>query len=345
MSIEIPIRNIYYLLCYAWNYLPQQGVIHVDAIDGTQLVDLFAHILTGGVDHLLRRGIDRGYMELAEETPRPRGRIDMERSLLLLHSELPKLHCRFDELDHDVLHNQILRTTIGRLIRVVDLNDDLRRRLQKQHRQLARIREIPLTAQTFRRVQLHSSVAFYRFLLHVCELVYHSLLADETSGNYHFREFTRDEGRMAEVFERFVRHFYEREQQEYKVSASKIAWDATPLNEESRAMLPEMQTDMVLRSSKRTLVIDTKYYREALQVRHNTRKAHSENLYQIYSYIRNLECGPGPDACADGMLLYPTVSYCLDLRYMVREHLVQVRTIDLQKEWRDIRCDLLKLLE
>jgi|GEM_PF-3543589 len=41
---------------------------------------------------------------------------------------------------------------------------------------------------------------------------------------------------------------------------------------------------------------------------------HSVHLYQIYAYLRNLERRGGPDAQAEGILLYPAVSQRIDLR-------------------------------
>ena len=38
---KIPIQNIYYLLCYAWNRLEERDIVDVSGIDSTNLVDLF----------------------------------------------------------------------------------------------------------------------------------------------------------------------------------------------------------------------------------------------------------------------------------------------------------------
>src|SRR5689334_4123821 len=59
----IPIQNIYYLLCYAWNRLDEKDIVDVSSLMSTQLVDLFAKVLISGTHHLVRRGFDRGYLE------------------------------------------------------------------------------------------------------------------------------------------------------------------------------------------------------------------------------------------------------------------------------------------
>ena len=53
--VNIPIQNIYYLLCYAWDKLAEKDVVAVEAIDTTTLADLFARVLINGTNHLLKR--------------------------------------------------------------------------------------------------------------------------------------------------------------------------------------------------------------------------------------------------------------------------------------------------
>ena len=54
--MKIPVRNFYYLLCYAWDTLAESRVVPVGASDYDHLVNLFARVLSGGLEHLLKRG-------------------------------------------------------------------------------------------------------------------------------------------------------------------------------------------------------------------------------------------------------------------------------------------------
>ena len=56
----IAVKNLYYLLLYAWNTFDEGRMAAVDAEPDTDLLNLMAAVLTRGVDHLLRRGPDRG---------------------------------------------------------------------------------------------------------------------------------------------------------------------------------------------------------------------------------------------------------------------------------------------
>ena len=54
--MKIPIQNIYYLLCYAWNKLDERDIVDVRGIDSTNILDLFARVLIGGLSRLFKQG-------------------------------------------------------------------------------------------------------------------------------------------------------------------------------------------------------------------------------------------------------------------------------------------------
>ena len=84
--MKIPIRNIYFLLCYAWNTLEEGAVVHVEQDDCKSYADLFARVLESGVAHLLKRGLDRGYVTEEEDTSSLRGKFDV--STTIRHNSL-----------------------------------------------------------------------------------------------------------------------------------------------------------------------------------------------------------------------------------------------------------------
>jgi 5-methylcytosine-specific restriction enzyme subunit McrC len=339
----IPIQNIYYLLCYAWNRLDEKDIVNVESLKSTQLVDLFARVLISGTHHLLRRGFDRGYLGLSADTKRPRGKIDFATTLtrnLLIQS---RLHCEFDELAYNVLHNQLLKTTIVRIMRIGNLDGELREGLHEINRRLWEIEEVSLSSQLFRRVQLHRNNSYYGFLLNVCELVYDSLLASEDRGTIKFRDFIRDEKKMARLFEAFVKNFYVLEQQRFRVRALKIEWQASSVDLQAETYLPEMKTDVCLISEHRKIILDCKFYKEALQLNWGKRTIHSSHLYQLLAYLRNKENDLGWETC-EGTLLYPTVEVSHDFSYEIQGHVVNIRTINLNQDWPSIHKDMLEVI-
>ena len=346
MSSPIPVQNIYYLLIYAWSKLSEGEVTDVSDLESSELVDLFASVLNSGIKHLLRRGLDQSYISHEEEIAGVRGRINIGisvRRMLLPHG---RAFCEFDELSVDTLPNQILLSTVRRLLKSPKLDPELHFKLRGLNRELGGISEIPLTQNAFRKVQLHSNNRFYRFLLNICELVLNMSIADEESGNYHFRDFIRDERKMARLFESFVFNFLRTERPDLSVKKEKIFWQAKSDSDPRLDYLPMMETDISVRSKKppKTLIIDTKFYKETFQSYYESETIHSANLYQIFSYLKNLETRGGSDANADGMLLYPVVDRSVRLEYELPGHRIQICTLNLAADWKEIHKELLALV-
>lgn len=167
--MEIPIANIYYLLCYAWDALEEKETLEeVGALDSTELLDLFAKVLTNGTRRLLRRGLDRGYVPREGEIAGVRGKLlttpTLRRDLL----RQGRAACIWDELEYDTLPNRILKTTFECLRGTAELDERTRADVRDMLRWLTPVRSLALRAEHFRRVQLHRNNRIYAMLLHVC---------------------------------------------------------------------------------------------------------------------------------------------------------------------------------
>ena len=339
---QIPIENIYYLLCYAWNKLDEGDLVDVSASQCSTVLNLLANVLSKGIGRLIKRGIDRGYVNTVKETRTLRGKIDFGRSTkrcLLKHS---RAVCTFDEFKVNVLHNQILKSTIRLLLGISGIDDAVVKELHHIYRHLPEVQTIRITPSVFRKVQLHRNNSFYEFLLRICELIMVNLLPSEEAGANKFRDFTRDENQMAGLFESFVRNFYRLEQNHFNVSRDIIPWKEVTADERALGLLPKMETDITLRSPERMVVIDTKFYREALTSRFDRKKLVSSNIYQIHAYLDNIE--HSEDVLVEGMLLYPVVKHQLDEHYTLHGHPLHVATVNLNQDWHNIRRDLLSLV-
>lgn len=346
LNMRIPIQNIYYLLSYAWNTLEESRLVRVQPLRCETLLDLFAKVLLNGMNYLLRCGLDRGYAAQWEECAALRGRVDFTATLKKTCFALPRVICAYDEFEHNVLPNQIIITTLEHLRRTPEIDPNLRRELSALTRRLTHIDRIVLEKRYFGLVQLHSNNAFYRFLLHICELIHDNLFLSEETGGWTFRDFVRDERKMAVLFETFVRNFYKREQSQFSVSRETLFWEATPLTEQSHDFLPQMQTDITLTSPARKIIIDTKYYLSPLQTYYEKDSVRSMHLFQIHAYMTNLPSHEKARRSCEGILLYPKVQQDLDLHYDLTGYQLRVRTLDLsQPDWKKIHRDLLAMID
>ena len=346
---NIPILNIYYLLCYAWGRVQEQDVARVNTIGRLSTVqELLGKVLAGGVNHLFRRGIDRGYVERREDLAGIRGRLAVSETAKRALRARGRAACDFEELSIDILPNRILRTSLHRLLcRRAQLHRDVRGQVRSAYRRLDGVPRIRLTRNTFGQIQLGGNRRLYHFLLSVCRLLYESSLIDEKTGTMVFRDFRRDEATMWALFEDFVRGFYEREQSVYDVNPGgrRIKWAkrgaATTMDLDR---IPVMEADVILDSGTRRIILDTKYYTEALAHGHGSGigKLNSSNLYQLLAYLRNREATMPEGPRHDGILLYPQVRRKFRADISLEGFRIQARTVDLNQQWQSLHQEMLE---
>ncbi|MES2516565.1 MAG: 5-methylcytosine-specific restriction endonuclease system specificity protein McrC [Bacteroidota bacterium] len=332
----IPIQNIYYLLCYAWNKLEEKDLVGVSADDNTDLLNLLAKVLLSGTKTLLKRGIDRQYITENEVYQGIKGKVDITTSLRKNLFQKGLANCEFDELSADILPNQILKTTLQNLIKTPELASTLQHEIRAIIYRLHEVNSIHLSDDIFHSVKIHRNNSFYSFLLNISELIHKNLLINENSGNYQFKDFLRDERQMAMLFEEFIRNFYKIEIPEARVYREDLRWKMAG---EQHHFLPKMQTDISLQINDRKVIIDTKYYKETLQKYYDSEKIHSQNLYQLFAYLKN-QTNPN----AEGILLYPTVQKSMRLSYTHEGHTISIETLNLNQHWQGIKDDLLKII-
>lgn len=349
---NIPILNVYYLLCYAWGRVQERDTRRLATLGKLSTVqDLLGKVLAGGVNHLFRRGIDRGYLERREDLAGIRGKLAVSDTAKRALRARGRAACDFEELSVDILPNRILRTSLsGLLVRRVTLDGHVRGEVRSAYRRLDGVSRTRLKRNTFGQVQLGGNRRLYQFLLSVCRLLYESSAVDEKTGRTTFHDFRRDEATMWALFEEFVTEFYRREQRVFRVNPGgrNVEWaDKGGATDEDRARIPKMTADVILESPDRRIILDTKYYTDALARRHGsgTGKLHSGNLYQLLAYLRNRQETRPDGAKHDGILLYPQVGdepLRADIR--LEGFRVQARTVDLNQDWRAIHAELLETI-
>lgn len=341
----IPIQNLYYLLCYAWNRLPEEA--EVRAVSGQAFkrpLPLLAQVLLSGTRRLLARGLPVAYAERVEELGELRGRVLLTPTL---SQDLPRRGravCAFDELSPDAPLAGLLLGTLQQLSRSRALPTEQRQQIRLALRRFpVAVVVRPLGAASLRAARRLRPGGLGGFLLNVCELLHLSALpTPDAAGPARFRDFRRDERLMARLFEQFVRNFYRLEQRQFRVSSETIAWQAAADTPEALALLPTMITDTSLESPTRKIILDTKYYAAALKRHHDQARLISPHLYQLYAYLQNQPAQPGQ--ALEGILLYPAAAQAVDLRYTLGGHPVRVVTIDLNQPWEGIAADLLTLV-
>lgn len=343
--MQIPIENIYYLLCYAWNKLDEKDRVNVSIDDKTALLDLFAKVLINATKILLKRGIDKSYIDQTDELSGIKGKLELSRTLKKNLLFKQRTICSFDEFSINILSNQILAATIYRLMRTKGLDNQLKNELYTLERMLAGIEPVKIRPSLFKQVRLNRNNRFYGFLMNVCQIIYESTLPAEEPGKYKFSDFTRDEHKMNQLFEAFIRNFYRIEQTKFtRVSSEMIDWNFDYADPVSMDYLPKMKTDITLENETEKIIIDAKFYSETMVVNYDKEKIRSGNLYQLFSYLLNQQADNLKTQNAIGVLLYPTIETEYDLQFFYKTHKIQIKTVNLNTNWRNISSRLKEII-
>ena len=341
MEALIPIQNLYYLLCYAWGLPEQRDWVTVEAKSCPAVVDLFSRLLTKGADMLLKRGIAKEYRTNEEEIPGIKGKLELAQTLKQNRYREGRTICTLDELTGDILLNQIVYTTMYRLLGDKELDKNVHMDLRRTLRRFPKVEIIQLDRSVFNDVRLNRNNRFYRLILNVCGLLYERLLPEQDRpGEYKFLDFTRDEDKMNSIFESFLLNFYRQEcAQEYPiVKRSIIHFQLTALEADDEDVLPEMITDVTLDNpeSGKRIILDAKYYKEMLSTRFETaKKLRRDHISQITSYVNNQEDKDIPYTLSTkGIMVYPKTGIQEEtFNYSQGSHQYRFCTVDLAQDW------------
>ncbi|MCQ2292857.1 MAG: hypothetical protein MJZ54_02325 [Bacteroidaceae bacterium] len=352
MSSQIPIQNLYYLLLYAWDVPEQYEKVRVNAEQCHSLPNLFVQLLIGATERLLRQGLTQEYRYKQETVEGLRGKLCIGETLKYGKIPQGKTICEIDELTHDVLLNQIVFTTLEKTAHMAGVEVNNKERVQKLLRRFPTTSRISLTKEVFGRVRIHRNNRFYRFVLHLCQLLHQSLLPKEgTKGVYEFIDITHDERKMNLLFERFLMNFCKQHcRTEFpEIGRSNIEFQLSPYGMvfsqdvgQSTRLLPIMQTDVTLYNptTGRKTILDAKYYQQTLVSRFGQQgKIRREHLSQILSYVLNQEKPDDPQSLqTEGILIYPTITEDYDIAYRYRhtDHIIRISTINLNQDWQKI---------
>lgn len=277
-----------------------------------------------------------------------RGRVDFATSLKRQSFERGVVYCVFPELSVDTVRNRILRSTLSRLASEPALKSDqpdaeaaLRHELRSLVRQMEGVTLIPVTARDFASLQLGRNDRDYAVPIAICRLIHMLRLPTETTGDEALVALLRDEILFHRLFERFVRNFYRLHLANCRVDPEKLDW----FDELGSTLVPAMYTDMTIVAKTppfRRTVLDTKYSISALaDTPHGVQRLKSQNLYQIYSYLRTQERLSDAHRCAAGLLLYPTNGYDVHEAMLVQGHRIDICTVNLASRWKEIEHQLL----
>ena len=333
----IPIRNIYYMLSYAFQVLNEQGYKNLATEDFNNTAELCAAILAKGISMQLKRGLGHEYLTQSEPLSTLRGKIDISESLKTQSILKKQLVCTYDEFSINSYMNRIIKSTMELLLHA-DISKTRKKELRKRLVYFSEVDTVDLYNVDWN-LQYNRNNQTYRMLISICYLVVKGLLQSQADGTKKLMDFF-DEQRMCRLYEKFILEYYRKHFPAIKANSSQIAWQ---LDDGISDMLPVMQTDIMLTYEEVTLIIDAKYYGNTTQTQYGKHTLHSGNMYQIYTYVKNKEDElKGRPHKVSGMLLYAKTDEDIfpENQYKISGNIIEVRTLNLNEAFELIRSQL-----
>lgn len=341
---SILIKNIYYMLSYAFTTLNQSNYEEVATEEFENIHNLFAAILAKGIGQQLKQGLYREYLNKIEDLTVMRGKIDMPGTNKNRMARKQVLTCDYDELSENNLLNQILKTTVAILVRHPKVSSERKDALKKEMLFFANVDMIDPASIRWPSIRFQRNNQSYRMLISLCQLVLEGMLLTTESGDHKLASFI-DEQRMCRLYEKFILEYYSQEYPMLTVKASQIPW---ALDDGIGTMLPVMQSDIMLSKGSTVLIIDAKYYAHTMQAQYNIQTLHSNNMYQIFTYVKNKSAEFGErEHAVSGMLLYARTDETIqpDNVYQMSGNQISVKTLDLNCRFSEIKTQLNKIVD
>ena len=338
----IPIKNIYYMLSYAFQTLNEQGYKNLAAEDFDNAGDLCAAILIRGISYQLKRGLGREYISETDTISAIRGKIEITESIKNQSMIRSQMVCTYDEFSVNLPLNQIIKSTMMLLLKA-DISKARKKELRKLMVYFDDVSVVDVRSINWS-INYNRNNQTYRLLITICYLVVKGLLQSKSDGSVKMMDFL-DAQRMCRLYEKFILEYYKKHYPQIRTAASQIDW---ALDDGIGTMLPTMQSDIMLSYQKgdidKTLIIDAKYYTHTTQVQYDVHTLHSNNLYQIFTYVKNKATKGGE---VSGMLLYAKTDEEIypNNEYKMSGNQITVRTLDLNCDFEDIAVQLDSIIQ
>ena len=350
---RIPVRNLWLLMLYASDLFRDLEKAKVAVEDNPDdIPDLVAEMLCRRVERRLQRNLSYGFQSREAILGRVRGRIDLlntERHRLL---DRGKVACRFDELTVNTARNRFVRAALEKISKII-----CRGALAHRCRSLATsLRRMGVTGERPGR----GEVSIDRFGRHdahdqpmvaAAYLAFNLALPTEAPGAKQLSLPDREITWIRKLYEKGIAGFYDvvLSGKGWHVDAGKtIDWLIESKSPGIDKILPSMRTDIILEHSDagRRTVIDTKFNSVVTRGWYREETLRSGYVYQIYAYLRSQEGHGDPLAeKASGLLLHPSVGDMVNEAVVIQNHEIRFATVDLGATAKEIREQLLQVLE
>ncbi|MDH6680804.1 5-methylcytosine-specific restriction enzyme subunit McrC [Rhodococcus sp. LBL1] len=268
----------------------------IDASEDGDLHELICRIFCAEVSAVLARGARRDYRSHSSDVGAVRGRIDVRRQALHHFGRVDTIACQYQEFDHDVPDNRILRVAVD-LVRRTVRRPDTRLQAAALHEELTDLApgRAPSPDQ-FRRTRIYDRQnEHYRIAHHWALVLLDVQRVDDLfqSEGARVGAFLLD---MNRLFEDFLAWLVGAAFRSDRVAVTPQTRDRTLITVDSKqygTVIP----DLLVRVGDRRLAVDAKYKR------YDKRSIAPSDIYQLLVYAQGY---PGFSDAPTSVLVFPT---------------------------------------
>ena len=336
---EIPVRNIWLLFLYASGLAQFRGRFNAEVEQSPDFKSLLARLLCYATERRLRRNLSFGYRARRDELRRVRGRIDILKTVADDLFRKGKVACRFAELTVNTPRNRLVRAAHSKMASF-QLDAALANRCRMHAHTLGRFGvagELPSRAE-IASDQIARHELDDLLLVSLASAAFNLILPSEEPGVRSVFTPQRKRIKFSTLYEKAIGNFFAAElprEDGWRVLTSKQhEWPVVSRSPGLDTYLPKMKTDIIIENveAQRRIVVDTKFTQVVTRSQFGQLRFKTENLYQLYAYLRSQERPSDPMSIdSDGILLYPTAGLHIDETALIQGHRVRFVTVDLDR--------------
>jgi len=332
---NIPIKNIYYIVLYAWNQVKHKstfsdrGIEEIDSIN-----DVLLDIFLSEIERLTKKGLRKEYVTDTHHSRFIKGKIDISETIRQTNQMIVSEYDEF-ELNHPL--NQMLKAYLQKLYYV---DTPQKKRIRRLLIPFESVASVEVTPALLKGIHYNRLTAEYRFPMEIGGLLYNYAIPKESGADLVFHEILEDEEVMSHLFESFILNYY-RIHFPYSVKRRQHYWDLTPVSNSNFSLIPTMNTDVEIETPTGNIIIDAKYYRSAFTRYFNKERFRASHMYQMTAYMQK-RTSTEKQTC--GILMYPSNGYEFYEQYRDSDgNILSFKTVNLAKDWQHIETDLAEI--
>ena len=211
--------NIYYMLCYCVDELAyfDDAYIDYEEINGTH--DLLASLLCRAFELLYKNGYIKDYSQEQIVTNKPRGRINIPKSVSSGQLGRAKLVCNVSNIGIDTQLNRIIKASFSILIEsnklVADnIDRNLMAKLYRYREMLDNVSDVQISLKEL--YEITDIPEWYKPIFAICKLIWNDWITFDNEGNHRLLELN-DRNRLWIIWQKYLFNLAKKELHEYQV--------------------------------------------------------------------------------------------------------------------------------